>query len=148
MLGESEHTSPASKLAPVAPRSDHQAGGFLGFWLCHPPVFEGGLDRSTTTAWLRMIEEIPDAKEYCDAKKDTPITWEHLRTSFLESSHGAWEKPWRGVPARPMEMFLLFLTGTHGKGLPEEEDRDPNFELKGRSSSLGSKVYQDRKWNA
>ncbi|KAJ1404409.1 hypothetical protein SESBI_26607 [Sesbania bispinosa] len=36
--------------------------GLLGFWMCHPPTFEGGTHHSSPATWLRKIEEIMDAK--------------------------------------------------------------------------------------
>ncbi|KAJ1440753.1 hypothetical protein SESBI_01826 [Sesbania bispinosa] len=40
-LGEGGSTLPSRQAAPVTSRPDHQVDGFLAFWKCHPPIFEG-----------------------------------------------------------------------------------------------------------
>ncbi|KAJ1415712.1 Zinc finger, CCHC-type [Sesbania bispinosa] len=74
LLGEGGSTLPSGQAAPVTPRPDHQADGFLAFWECHPPIFEGG---GEVEFWWRGIRDRVTAL-------DTPITWEAFRTPFLE----------------------------------------------------------------
>ncbi|KAJ1431412.1 hypothetical protein SESBI_07269 [Sesbania bispinosa] len=158
LLGERGHTPPVGQAALAAPVLDHQMNGFLDFWQCHPPTFEGGTNHSTVATWLRKIVEILYAKGYSNEQRvrfaplmlkgeaelwwrglqgrmadwDTPITWETFRTIFLERL-----------------VLLLCPARAHGEGLFEEEEEGggPSVQHPGRTSSLGSTTHQNRsKW--
>ncbi|KAJ1402607.1 Zinc finger, CCHC-type [Sesbania bispinosa] len=80
LLRESGRTPSVGQAAPAAPVLDHHMDRFLGFWMCHPPTFEGGMEHSSTATWLRKIEMLRGRMEAWD----TPITWEAFKTLFLK----------------------------------------------------------------
>ncbi|KAJ1404408.1 Retrotransposable element Tf2 [Sesbania bispinosa] len=65
--------------------------GLLGFWLFHPPTFEGGTYRSSMATWLRNIEKILDAKGYSNAQSV------RLAPLMLKGEAKLW---WRGLQGR------------------------------------------------
>ncbi|KAJ1387359.1 hypothetical protein SESBI_40019 [Sesbania bispinosa] len=77
---------------PLAPKSDHQASGF---WLCHPPTFDEGLDRSSATTCLRKIKEILDAKGYPDEQGMS------FASLMLKGEAMTW---WMGAQGRAMAL--------------------------------------------
>ncbi|KAJ1393867.1 hypothetical protein SESBI_34630 [Sesbania bispinosa] len=84
LLGESERTLLVGQAALVAPRSDHQASRFLDLWLCHPPIFEGGLDRSSASTWLREIEEILDDKGSLMLRGEAELWWRGIQGRVVD----------------------------------------------------------------